>query len=150
NWKSQDISLFFGRADGSFDRVPSVASLNSPAYTLAVTDLNHDGHPDLVTGDLGGLVYLLYNDGAGGFRAAPPLRAGLGLRCLTVADLNGDKLDDIITANTSADSVTIFFAKPDGTFAPPHNIAVGHQPRWVTAADVNGDGVLDLVVTNGG
>lgn len=64
----------------------------SPVYTIAVPDLDHDGHPDLVLG--GNNIYnkillgrddanhglVLLNDGKGNFRYLPPARSGLTLR----------------------------------------------------------------------
>jgi ankyrin repeat protein len=90
------------------------------------------------------------NNGSGSFALAPPLAAGHGLRCLILADINGDGLLDIATANSAADTVSVLLARPEGGFAPAYQTPVGRKPRVVAAADVNGDGKLDLVVTNSG
>jgi hypothetical protein len=64
----------------------------SPVYTIAVADIDHDGHPDLILG--GNNIYnkillgrddanhglILLNDGKGRFRYLPPARSGLTLR----------------------------------------------------------------------
>ncbi len=150
NWKSQDISLFLGHGDGTFTLAPAIAYGGSPAYSLAVGDLNQDRQPDLAVGDLDGVVYLLTNSGAGNFTLAERLVAQPGVRCVIAADLNGDGRLDLATANTAADSVTVFLAKPVGGFEQPYHVRVGQRPRVVSAADLNGDGRTDLVVTNGG
>jgi len=151
NWKSQDITIFQGRADGTFAPPRSISDGGlGAAYSLAIADFDGDGKPDIAVGDLFGRVRVLYNDGAGGFARIEPLAGGRGLRCVIAADLNGDGRPDLATANTAADTVTILLAKPEGGFAAPLNIPVGHLPRVVTAADLNADGKLDLVVTNSG
>ncbi|MFQ5668141.1 MAG: FG-GAP repeat domain-containing protein [Candidatus Binatia bacterium] len=150
NWKSADVSLFLGQGDGTFAAARAVPYGGMPSYSLAVADLNHDGTPDIAVGDVQGLVRVLSNDGAAGFTAGKPLTAGAGLRTVITADLNGDGLADLATANTQADTVTVLLALPAGGFGPPSHIAVGTRPRAVSAADLNGDGTLDLVVTNGG
>lgn len=150
NWGSQDISLFQGQGKGKFSAARSIPYQGPPAYSLAVGDLNGDGSPDIVVGDVSGVVHVLYNDGKGNFTASTPLVAGEGLRTVIMADLNGDGLLDLATANSAAGTVTVFLATKGGGFAPRHNVAVGTEPRVVTAADLNGDGKPDLVVTNGG
>jgi VCBS repeat protein/FG-GAP repeat protein len=162
NWGSRTLSLFHNRAaaaprakrghddGGLFDPPRTLDYAGAPAYALAVGDLDGDGRPDLVVGDAQGVVHLLRNDGAGNFSPAPALRAGAGLRSLTLADLDGDGRLDVATANTGDDSVSVFLARPDGSWAAPLRLPVGSHPRTVRAADLDGDGRLDLVVTNGG
>ncbi|MFQ5667984.1 MAG: FG-GAP repeat domain-containing protein, partial [Candidatus Binatia bacterium] len=150
NWRSENVSLFFGHGDGTFTGARSIAYGGVPAYSLAIADLDHNGTPDLAVGDLQGAVRVLHNDGTGQFTVGEPLNAGAGLRTVITADLNGDGLPDLATANTLANTATVLLALPAGGFAPPYNIAVGKQPRAVAAADLNGDGKLDLVVTNSG
>lgn len=150
NWDSHDVSLFFGNGDGTFRSVPRLPYDGPPAYSIALAKLHHDALPDIVVGDVIGRVHVLHNDGGGHFSPQRLLGAGAGLRCVIVADVNGDGLPDIVTANVADGTVTIRIAKPEGGFAPAHNIPVGVKPRVVAAADLNHDGKLDLVVTNSG
>lgn len=150
NWKSQDVSLFLGDGRGVFAPPRSVPYGGVAAYSLVIVDLNRDGRPDIAVADLQGYIWPLYNDGTGGFARQPPLAVGAGARTLVAADLNGDSVIDLVTADTAANTLTLLLGKAAGGFAAPQRIEVGKQPRVVTPVDLNSDGRLDLVVTNGG
>jgi hypothetical protein len=63
-------------------------------------------------------------------------------------DFNGDGHQDIATADTFSNTVTVHLGLGDGTFQGPQTYAVGLQPIGIVAGDFNGDGHLDLAVTN--
>jgi hypothetical protein len=67
---------------------------------------------------------------------------------MAVGDLNGDGKPDIVTANASADSVSVLLGNGDGTFQAKQDYPTGFGSLSVAVADVNGDGKLDLVVGN--
>jgi hypothetical protein len=149
NWLSRDICLFLGDGEGRFESPVVVPYGGAPAYSLAAVDVNRDQAVDLIVGDAEGAIRLLHNDGTGGLALAKTLRAGRGLRSLSVVDLNEDGWADIATANTAENTVSILLAaKLPGEFLPAHTIPVGKLPRYVAAADLNQDGKIDLVVTN--
>jgi uncharacterized protein (TIGR03437 family) len=116
---------------------------------LAVGDLNRDGNLDLVVGTpLGVSVSLGKGDGA--FRVLPYYyypwfsRTNTG-ESVTVADLNGDGIADVIYGST------VLLGNGDGSLlAPlPAPIILG---QWgiLAAADFNGDGKPDLVAGGNG
>ena len=70
---------------------------------------------------------------------------------VAVADLNGDGIPDLVTANgasdtTSEGSVSILLGKGKGSFAQPNLISVSGQALAIVVADFNRDGKPDLVV----
>jgi hypothetical protein len=67
-----------------------------------------------------------------------------------IADLNGDRIPDLATANTGAGTVTVIPGITGFVFGPAVRVRVGQQPRTIVAADVNGDGRADLVTANAG
>ena len=67
---------------------------------------------------------------------------------MQVADLNGDGIPDIVTANYGSDTVSVLLGNGNGTFQPQQTFAAGSGPASVAVADLNGDGKLDLVVGN--
>jgi Calx-beta domain-containing protein/VCBS repeat protein len=81
------------------------------------------------------------------FAPGDPLLTGIGPSTTAAADLNGDGLADIVTANFFDDSLSVFLsnASAPGTFLPAVSYPVG-SPVDVSIADLNLDGILDLVV----
>lgn len=69
---------------------------------------------------------------------------------LVIGDLNGDRHQDLVTANRDSSSVTVLLGKGDGTFANGQDYAVGSEPTFVALGDLNGDGDLDLASANVG
>jgi hypothetical protein len=74
-----------------------------------------------------------------------------GPRSIAVADVDGDGLDDLVSANEVSSNLTVFRRTGPGTFAPAPRVLdapglIG--PRRVLAADIDGNGRVDLVATN--
>ena len=69
---------------------------------------------------------------------------------VAVADLTGDGMPDIITANASSNTVSVLMGNGNGTFQPQQTYAVGSRPYSVAVADLTGDGKPDIVTTNYG
>ena len=108
NRLSRNLSVLLGNGDGSFQAAQRLAMDDSPA-SVAVSDLNLDGHLDLVTAnatfDLGSSIFLGNGDGT----FAPPQSFDVNRRpaSIAVADLNLDGLPDLVTANAPSGDVTI-------------------------------------------
>ena len=56
---------------------------------------------------------------------------------MQVADLNGDGIPDIVTANYGSDTVSVLLGTGDGTFQPAQSFAAGNGPASVAVADLN-------------
>lgn len=126
------------------------------AYSVAVGDVNGDGHPDLVVAnwsqalnDSHGKVSVLLGNGYGTFRAPVSYPSGgYGNSSVAIGDVNGDGKLDLVVGNASGD-VAVLLGNGDGTFQEPvsYNTA-GIWVYSVSIGDVNGDGHADLVVTS--
>lgn len=68
---------------------------------------------------------------------------------ITSGDFNGDGIEDLASANTSSNTISVFMGDGLGNFLPAVNYPVGYGPKLIKSNDFNGDGVLDLVYCSG-
>jgi len=126
-------------------------------------DSNNDGRPDVVTANTGddNLTILVNNTTAGSqtldlnTTVNVPVGAGSDPVAVVLADLNGDGLLDLASANIGTDDVSIFRNASNPGDALPTYVAAGTltpgaDPVSIVAADFNKDGRLDLAVANAG
>src|SRR5690625_589386 len=67
---------------------------------------------------------------------------------VALADLNGDDLLDVITANRRGNSVTVRLGREDGSFGDSVTYETGEEPIFVQTGDLNNNGNLDLITAN--
>ncbi|HET6724863.1 MAG TPA: FG-GAP-like repeat-containing protein [Gammaproteobacteria bacterium] len=123
--------------------------------SVAAVDVNGDDMPDVIAANGGGdNVSVLLNATAPGatapaFTKGQTFKTGTG-PFVTVADVNGDGMPDLITANQSDGTVSVLrntttLAAAAPAFAADAEFATGDFPLSVTTADMNGDGKPDLI-----
>ena len=162
----ESVAVFLSNGDGTFKEVDSelvtggeAAGLPYSIYPLsglsmAVADFDGDGKLDLaVTSNVyGGGFTILHGGGDGHFTGwnvtgfsnpAPPLSYSI-----TAADINGDGKPDVVVADKTAGTVTVYLA-PDFVQYPLIQYSIA-APTAITAADFNNDGIPDLAVTGSG
>jgi hypothetical protein len=156
-----------GFRGGSVDFLPTQA-FGSLAVSIALGDVNHDGHPDLV---LNGTVVgrdepngpdVYVGDGRGGWQASSS-----GLKTLkwaaagmALGDLDQDGHVDLVAGGRVAGGVKsghgLFWFRGDGKGGwqlvreaglPTQGLPVPHS---VTLADLDGDGLLEIIALHGG
>lgn len=71
-------------------------------------------------------------------------------RSTLIADLDGDGLGDIVTADEGSNDVSVLLNNRAGGFSRAANYAVGSSPVSVAAGDFNADGLPDLITANYG
>ncbi|CAA9523461.1 MAG: hypothetical protein AVDCRST_MAG45-2655 [uncultured Solirubrobacterales bacterium] len=64
------------------------------------------------------------------------------------ADLNGDRVLDIVTPNTVSHDVSVLLGRGDGSFRPAVNFPAGKGPRTAVTTDLDEDGRIDLAVSD--
>jgi hypothetical protein len=160
NANSANVSVLLqSAANGAFSSAVNYSTGGTP-FDLASGQLNGDTALDLVVADASSrnnVVVLFQNAATPGTYAAPTLLdVGNLSTAVTVADVNGDGVADIVVANQdpggNTGRVSIFYGSTTtrGTFLPRVDVAAGTEPIAVKVADVNGDGFPDIIVANEG
>jgi hypothetical protein len=111
---------------------------------LAVGDLNHDSHPDLVATSIAA-VRMRLGDGLGGFGPElPPYPTSQSGEGSQLADVDGDGHIDIVVPVIFG-WLDILFGDGAGGFTLA-KLSSPYQSQSVVVGDVNGDGDRDLVI----
>jgi hypothetical protein len=118
--------------------------------SIAVSDVNGDGQPDIILAD-GGSVDVLMNGGAGRYYTSqnyntPGLGATGEYPHVAVGDVNGDNKPDILVAGGT--QVDALLNTGTGTFGAAQPYDAGGAIAAMAVGDVNGDGRLDIVIAN--
>jgi hypothetical protein len=125
---------------------------------VAIADLNADGKQDLVVGNFDSVAILL-GRGDGTFEPAKTYGTDEIVSSIAVADMNGDHVPDLITAQcgqfgggtdcATSGFVEVWLGNGDGSFqSPVKYLSGGFGTSSIKVGDLNGDGKLDLVVAN--
>ena len=159
NYDSETVSVLLNTTTTGVLNFATQQNFNTADYPISVAlgDVNGDGLLDIVTANFGAnSVSVLLNTTTTGvlsFAAEEEFITGLAPRSVTLGDVNGDGLLDIVTADSGANSVSVLLnttttGATTPTFAIRQPFDVGVSPFSVTLGDVNGDGRLDLVTAN--
>jgi Bacterial type II and III secretion system protein/FG-GAP-like repeat len=82
------------------------------------------------------------------------LSSGNGPDFVATADLNGDGFQDVIAANFTDGTLSIFLGVGDGTFDIPTTVGVGAGPAWIVTGNFHQNSTtdsstnVDLIVAN--
>ena len=152
NYNDDTVSILLGNGDGTFEP-QKVLAVGAKPYSLAVADVNGDGKPDIVVANSASdTMSVLLNLGGGKdsvkFASRHIFATGRQPISVAEADVSGDGIPDIVTANAFDNTVSVLLGNGDGTFQSQRTFAVGSRPYSVAVADVNGDGKPDIVTTN--
>ena len=144
------LSVLTNNGNGGFASAGTYAVGANPDAVIAA-DLNGDGKVDLISangGSGGNTLTILTNNGSGGFVLASSPVVGNAVYSVTAADVNGDGMVDLISANASDNTLTVLTNNGNGNFMQSASLGVGSAPYSVAAADVNRDGKMDLVAAS--
>jgi cysteine-rich repeat protein len=149
-----EISVFYGRGDGTFDPELVLTVDNQPA-DVCLVDLDRDGRTDIVIGQSSGSIEVI--EALGGRAFASPVSIStpmLGALQIASADFNHDGNPDIAVAGlneglaSGLGGVAVLLGKGDGTFQTPRTVFSGELAYSLRVGDFNGDGIVDIVTAN--
>lgn len=144
----------FSYALGTVEFDPAVTMAGPyEGASVAATDLNADGKPDLVLagGGLGqrGQIEVLIGNGDGTF-AAPRAYSGVpGSSRIAIGDYNRDGRPDVAVGSTTATSIAVLPGIGDGTLGEPGRAETAFPGQdGLVMVDLNGDRRPDLVAAH--
>jgi hypothetical protein len=153
---TNQITVYLGQAQGTYSAGVPLSTPNSVYDSCFAAGGNLNGQTDIVTANCRDDSFTVYvNSGAGTFQTGVyyPTSAqvpypGASPVALSIADVNGDGNNDIISTNIQSGDVSVFLGNGDGTVrVPAVGYATGgspHSPALIS--DFNGDGKADLLV----
>jgi large repetitive protein len=158
NRDSGDISILLSNGNGTLAPEVFLTTGGVAPHDLQIADLNNDGKGDIaVVNRDSNTVSVFWGDGGGtSFPTGSTVSTknlsgtvGLGPRGLVVVDLNLDGKLDMVTANTTDNTLTVLYNAGskvfiDGEFATFLN--TGMAPIDVESGDWNKDGFPDIAV----
>lgn len=123
---------------------------------IFVIDFDKDGKEDIAIAniEIPGTITLLRNVTSNGiisFAAKQTIGVTGSFNDVKAADLDGDKLPDLIVSNYTMNSIAVL--KNNSTignlsFASPQSFATGSFPSGIAIGDLDADGKVDLAVAN--
>ncbi len=158
-WDDEVVTLSNDGSGGFVD--PLVLPMGDDLQDVELVDLDGDGVLDVVVASAhSSEVWWRAGDGAGGFGSAVGLATlrtvgseGERPSDVLAADVNGDGVLDLLTANQDTDDVSLLVGLGGGAFLPADIVpavfaGAPANPIALDAGDLNGDGTLDLVIAN--
>jgi large repetitive protein len=156
NYDSNNVSILFntttaGATTPTFSPQVLFATGIGP-YFGSIGDINSDGKPDLVVGNLFDANVSILLNTTPTFAPQVTFPTGIAPFSVSIGDFNGDGKPDLATANSQSNNVSILLNTTTGagplTFTPQVTFPTGSVPISVSIGDFNGDGKPDLAVSN--
>ncbi|MBB75271.1 MAG: hypothetical protein CMJ75_12245 [Planctomycetaceae bacterium] len=148
--------LYLRRGQGRWKfSKPITLEAGISAYYIDTADLNGDGFLDvLVPNELGRTVSFWLNPGKSIFKQLKLLRrrvvttSGVRINDVRARDFTGDGHLDILSANWSSSTISLFPGRGDGTFGKERLTAAGKHCVFFAVGDFDRDDDLDFAVTH--
>lgn len=138
-----EVAVLFNDGAGVFGS-PVMLACAGGCEEILTTDVNADGHPDIVVGDPYSDVGVFMNQGDGSFGAIAVYPCPRG-SALAAADLNGDEKLDLAAPVFHDDTFLVrILLNSEHGFSPAPRRELDAPFRAVSVADFTGDGIPDI------
>jgi len=145
------VSVYPGVGAGHFRIAPPISVASGPLSSIAVADLAHSGHLDLVvTHANANLVTVLHGKGDGTFQPGSSYTVGNGPASVLAVDLKRDGALDLVTVNKAANTFSVLNGNGDGTFGAARDYVAGNLPVAAVVGNFSGTGKVGLAIVNSG
>jgi Ca2+-binding RTX toxin-like protein len=145
------LALLAPGASAAVTFQPAQSYAASSPWWSAVTELNGDGRPDVVTASNStNIVSALLGNGDGTLQAPRNTAAApSNLNAIAAGDLNGDGKGDVAVAvNGAPGTLRVYLGNGDGTFDAGTPYAAGMFPQDLVIAPIDGNSSPDIAVVN--
>ncbi|CAF3329126.1 unnamed protein product [Rotaria sp. Silwood2] len=165
HYNLNSVSVFLnittpGAAVPTFGAVSFYAAGTNPS-SVTICDLNGDGKLDMAAGnESSNDVSVFMNTfslgvASASFSAKTDYTTGVAPRYISTCDFNGDGKIDLVTPNSTSNTVSIFLntttpGASSPSFSAKTDFATGTTPQSIVIGDFNGDGKPDLGTANQG
>ncbi|MEM7235143.1 MAG: VCBS repeat-containing protein, partial [Planctomycetota bacterium] len=138
------VAVFFGGGDGFGSRRTIVNT--SRAADVHAGSIYSLGRADLAMASVDGEILVFENVGGREFELRETLNAGDGPRFLDSADLDGNGLSDLVSADQISQELSVFLQR-DGVFLERATVPAA-APAKLRLIDLNGDSSIDAVTSS--
>jgi hypothetical protein len=142
---SRNVLVLLSRPRGGLWSVQQTYAVPHSPWRLFSADVDNDGQKDYLIGGSGNLSIAFANILRQVVDAQTYSVSDLS-RDLTVADIGGDRLPDVIVATGDRPAVEVLHGIGRGQLAAPKGLPIPWGPDGVVIADFTGDGRMDLAV----
>ena len=145
--------IYYGRSDGTFDPGVDLSPDKFITRSIAIGDVDGDGHPDIVVGNVGTGVRLYKNlsttPGTRGFDTGTTVtEPGPLTQAVVLADMDGDHDLDLVVGNLLTPN-RLYLNDGHGNFDSGTDISTdANATVGLAVGDVTGDDHPDVVTAN--
>ena len=126
---------------------PRLSHIGSTPQRMVITDLNRDGHLDVLTANAGSSSLTFTPGSARGLAAdSISVATGSAVTGVAVGDLNRDGWPDVITQSKNDNAMTVHISSRGGELGVGVSQVTCAAAELVCLADFNRDGLLDVAV----